>query len=75
MGEVSEEYLKDFAWPIFSVGNHCCIAFISVLSLAGKNKRQARSKEHKDQNEKASNQEETPCIGKTFSPSLFGTYP
>lgn len=38
MGEVSEEYLKDFAWPSFLVGNNCCIAFISVLLLARKNK-------------------------------------
>lgn len=38
MGEVSEEYLKDFAWPIFLLGNHCCTAFISVLLLARKNK-------------------------------------
>lgn len=38
MGEVSDEYLKDFACPIFLVGNQCCIAFISVLLLARKNK-------------------------------------
>lgn len=39
MGEVSEEYLEDFAWPIFLLGNHCCTAFISILLLVRKNKR------------------------------------
>lgn len=66
MGEVSGEYLKDFAWPIFLLGNHCCVAFVSLLLLA-------QRKKHKDHYEEASNQEETPCIVKTFSPSLFGT--